>query len=154
VPSDRRRRAVQPSVQPSGDDSRRHPPTVPDTDTRPADTWSARRNDLLIQGSSAKRYGRTTGSCSWSAERERVPSPARIASLPRGAPGRLSLSPPRAPLLVGCPLLVCVTVAGPDVDRGVVGGAVGGDVEAEAGLDSDDGCVGVDPPLLVRAAVA
>src|SRR5439155_24165837 len=52
------------------------------------------------------------------------------------------------------PLLVAAAVAGPDLDRGAVGGRRTGHVEAESGLDAHDRAVGVEPPLLVRSAVA
>src|SRR5688500_9776867 len=52
------------------------------------------------------------------------------------------------------PALVVAAVAGEDIDQGAVRGALADDIEAQAGLDADDGAVGVDAPLLVRAAVA
>ncbi|HEY0752417.1 MAG TPA: hypothetical protein VGD98_00440 [Ktedonobacteraceae bacterium] len=48
------------------------------------------------------------------------------------------------------PLLVIGAVTGPDLHRGTVGGHI----EAEAGLATDDGAVSVEVPQLVAAAVA
>ncbi len=56
-------------------------------------------------------------------------------------------------LLAG-PLLVAAAVAGPDLHRGAIGSASAGHIEAEAGLATDDGAVGVEVPLLVRAVIA
>lgn len=53
-----------------------------------------------------------------------------------------------------CPLLVGLTVAGPQDDPGAVGGAGRVGVEAQSGLRACDGAVGVDGPLLVGLAVA
>src|SRR5690606_25250187 len=50
------------------------------------------------------------------------------------------------------PALVVAAPAGVDLDRGAV--AAAGGVQAEAGLDADDGSVGVQGPLLVVAAPA
>ncbi len=52
------------------------------------------------------------------------------------------------------PLLVVAACAGPDLHRAAIGGASAGHIEAEAGLATDDGAIGVEVPLLVRAAVA
>src|SRR4051812_7542048 len=46
------------------------------------------------------------------------------------------------------PLLVGRAVARPDDERGAVGGAVAGHVEALAGSDVDDRATGLDAPLL------
>jgi hypothetical protein len=52
------------------------------------------------------------------------------------------------------PLLIATAVAGLDVHGGVVCGASAGHVEAETGPVPNDGAVGVEGPLLVRATVA
>ncbi len=56
-------------------------------------------------------------------------------------------------LLAG-PLLVAGAATGPDVHSGAVSGASANHIEAEAGLATDDGAVGVEGPLLIGAAVA
>jgi hypothetical protein len=56
--------------------------------------------------------------------------------------------------LLADPLLVAAAVAGLDVHGGVVGGASPGHVEAETGPAPNNGTVGVEGPLLVRAIVA
>src|SRR5690606_2557556 len=52
------------------------------------------------------------------------------------------------------PALVVAVGAGVDLDLGAVGGAGAHGVQALAGLDADDGTVGVQTPLLVVAAPA
>src|SRR4051812_36987128 len=69
---------------------------------------------------------------------------------PGGWPGPRSVNyrPSR-----GGPSLVALAVAVPQFDRGAVAGGGTGDVEAQSGLDAGDGAVGVEVPLLGRAAV-
>src|SRR5690349_15429784 len=52
------------------------------------------------------------------------------------------------------PLLVALSVAGPQLNLGAVGGSGARDVKAQSGLDTGDGAVGVDVPLLVGLPVA
>lgn len=52
------------------------------------------------------------------------------------------------------PLLVAAAIAGPDLDGGAVGSASAGHIEAQTGLNSDDGAIGVQGPLLVGPTVA
>ena len=56
--------------------------------------------------------------------------------------------------LLACPLLVAGAATGPDVHSGAVSGASSDHIEAEAGLAPNDAAIGVEGPLLVRAAVA
>src|SRR5207302_10233934 len=52
------------------------------------------------------------------------------------------------------PFLGWLGGAGGQLNQGAVGGGGVGEVEAQSGLDSFDGAVGVDLPLLVGLAVA